>query len=411
MPGGAAISAGQSMPGAADDWEIVSTVTATDPAPLRVLFVADHIGYAGGVSHGATTYFVTTLASLPPARLQGELCVLAPHHAAAERFAAEGIALTFFGRAKWDPRVLLDMRRRLRGDRFDLVHVSGQKAGLLGVVAARLAGVPVVVQLHDSHRLPSGVKQLQRRIAPWVDRAVVPAEHIAEVAMEDYGMPAERVRLIPYGMRLSGWTPSAETRATMRASLGLAADGLVFAVVGRLDPQKGQDHLLRAFHAVHGRHPGLRLLVVGDGPTRGALEAATRELGLTQAVHFTGYRTDIPAILAAVDVVVVPSIGEEAFAYAALEGLAAGRPVVAYASGGLKQSIRDGVNGFLVPKGDEAALAAALDRFAADPTLVPSLGAKGPEIAREFSIEHHVERLDAIYREALARLRPTTAPA
>jgi len=179
----------------------------------------------------------------------------------------------------------------------------------------------------------------------------------------------------------------------------------VFVVVGRLDSQKGQGHLLRAFQPLHARYPEARLLVVGDGDTRAELEALSRRSGIADAVRFTGYRRDIPAVLAAADVVVVPSLGAEAFGYTALEALAAGRPVVAYRSGGLEEIVEDGHTGLLVPSGDEAALTAALVRLADDPALGARLGAAGPAAASALSIEHHIAQLVGLYEGVLARHR------
>jgi len=371
--------------------------------PARVLFVADHVGYAGNVIHGATTYFLATLASFPPERVQAELCVLGPRHAAAERFAEAAVPTVFFGRQRWDPRTILDIVGKARTGRFDLLHLNGQKAGLAGALAARLTGLPAVMHLHDAHRLPRPLKPLQRAMAGWLDGAVVPSAAIRRIAEEEYGLPAQRIQVVPNGIRLTGWGGLDEARVTVRRELGLDAAALVFAVVGRLDSQKGQGHLLRAFQPLHARYPEARLLVVGDGDTRAELEALSRRSGIADAVRFTGYRRDIPAVLAAADVVVVPSLGAEAFGYTALEALASARPVVAYRSGGLGEIVEDGHTGLLVPPGDEAALTAALARFADDPALGARLGAAGPAAARALSIEHHVERLVGFYEGVLAR--------
>ncbi len=383
-------------------WGIAASVARS---PTRVLFVADHVGYAGNVIHGATTYFLATLPSFPPDRVYAELCVLGPRHVAAEQFAAAGVPTTFFGRQRWDPFTVFDIIGKVRAGRFDLLHLNGQKAGLAGALAARLTGLPAVMHLHDAHRLPRALKPLQRGMAAWLDCAVAPSQALRYIAEEEYGLPAGRIAILPNGIRLEGWGRSAEAGSRVRHELGLDAAALVFVVVGRLDPQKGQDHLLRAFQPLHARHPGARLLVVGDGDTRAALEALSRHLRIADAVQFTGYRKDIPAVLAAADIVVVPSLGTEAFGYTALEALASARPVVAYASGGLTDVVEDGRTGLLVPLGDEAALAAALLRLADDPALRAAFGAAGPQAAAALSSERHVERLVELYQTVLARHR------
>ena len=141
------------------------------------------------------------------------------------------------------------------------------------------------------------------------------------------------------------------------------------------------------------------------GLTARSLESLARELGLGAAVRFLGRRDDVPALLAASDVVAVPSVVAEAFGLTALEGMAAGRPVVAFASGGLPELVRDGETGILVPTGDAAGLARAIRQLLTEPALRDRLGAAGRRVAAGFTTEARVAALSDIYERIAATSR------
>lgn len=149
------------------------------------------------------------------------------------------------------------------------------------------------------------------------------------------------------------------------------------------------------------RCPDAVLLIAGDGPARGDCESLVRSLGLESVVRFLGHRQDVPDLLASMDVVAVPSVGEKSFGYSALEAIAAGRPVVAFVSEGLRQIVLDGTTGFLVPKGDVDRLATSLADVLTDGALAKRLGEGGRLHAQAFSIERHVRRLERLYAQAM----------
>jgi glycosyltransferase involved in cell wall biosynthesis len=149
------------------------------------------------------------------------------------------------------------------------------------------------------------------------------------------------------------------------------------------------------------RHPDAVLLLVGDGPDRARCEALVEQLGLVRAVRFAGHRHDIADILAALDVAVVPSVCEEGFPFVALEASAAGRPVVAFESGGLPEAVLNGQTGIVVPKGDLAGLSGAIAKLLQDPALARHLGEGGRQNAMRFSMSEHVSELINLYEATL----------
>jgi glycosyltransferase involved in cell wall biosynthesis len=194
--------------------------------------------------------------------------------------------------------------------------------------------------------------------------------------------------------------PSAP-REVLRAQLGEAPETPCLLVAANLVQRKGVDVLLAAVAALAPRSR-CALWVAGDGPERAALEAASARLGIAERVRFLGRRSDVPDLLEACDVFVLPS-RQEGLGVAALEAMARGRPVVASAIGGLGEIVIPEQTGLLVPPGDAAVLAAALERLLADPALARRLGSAGAaRVAEHFLAEQMVSAYEALYREILA---------
>jgi glycogen(starch) synthase len=225
-------------------------------------------------------------------------------------------------------------------------------------------------------------------------------------AVESLAIPRRgSVRVVPYGIDAEGRRLSPDARAAARAKLDLRDDDVAVTVAARLIVGKGHDVVLDAALAALGEAPTLKLLIAGDGPERGALEARARSLpqGVTR---FLGYVEDTRDLIGASDVVAfptLPSLGE-GFGLAALEAMAAGVPVVASDTGALPEVVADGRTGIVVPAGSSPALAAALVRLTRDPSERERLGAAGLQRARsDFSLAAMADRTIAVYEEALAR--------
>lgn len=371
---------------------------------MHILFMADHFGHSDGRVHGGTTYFLNTLPALVRAGVKVTACFMAPEHSAADGLESKGVHPIFFNRAKHDPRICADVWSVASKNRFDVMHLHSLKSHLLGRVAASLQGAASVVHLHDAIGLPSPVRFLQKRLAHRTAAGVAVSDTIARFAVEEYGLDPQRVHVLDNGMDLEPFARAQpEARDAVRRELGLEPQAPLVAVVGRLVPEKGQAELIAAFERVLRRIPGARLLVVGEGPNRAACETAARESLVEQAVIFTGQRRDIPRVLAAVDVVAVPSMWEEPFGYAALEAIAAGRAVVAHDGGALPRIVRDGQTGRIVKAGDGEALGQALVELLSNEPLRLSLGEQARRHAQNFTIDRHVQGLIEIYESAMGR--------
>jgi glycosyltransferase involved in cell wall biosynthesis len=332
-----------------------------------------------------------------------------------EDLRRDGFDVTVFGRRGWrDLRATLALWRHFRRRRPDVVMVPHfQRAPLvLGPWFARLAGVPAsVIAVHGM-----GMRAVGSRVLPWyvvetlglvTDALALLVPSQGRYLREQEGVGRFPWRdapehYVPNGIRIP--TPATPaTRAEVRRELGLADDDVVAVMVARLAPLKGHDVLLRALARIAPDQPRLRVVLVGDGPLAGELTALAEELRITDRVVFTGLRRDVPRLLAASDLGVLPS-KHEGVPMSVIEQMAAGLPVVASAVGGLPDIVRDGEEGHLVPAGDLDALTRRLGELVGDDGLRHAFGkAARLRAERDFSIETTARCCERMISDLLGR--------
>jgi glycosyltransferase involved in cell wall biosynthesis len=295
---------------------------------------------------------------------------------------------------------LLRLRRLVRSDAIDVIHCHHSHDHWLGLAAGRR--VALVRTFHNARAVrPSWPSTaLYRR----TDAAIAVSAEVDERCRRA-GFPDHRVHRVDGVVEIARFHEHHDG-AAIRKELGVAV-GPVLGSVARLAANRGHELLIRGFRLLLPRHPGARLLLVGKGEARPRLEAFVRELGMTEHVLFTGYRdADLPDVLQALDVFVLMGAGSDESCRAALEAMAAGRPIVARRVGALPETVIHGVTGLLVEGEEPDAVAAALERLLDDPALAQRMGQAGRRRAEErFSPERHAERVEAVYRAALARRR------
>jgi len=295
---------------------------------------------------------------------------------------------------------LIALWRALRAERPAIfhAHLSWPFACKSGVRAAWLAGVPAIVgtaQLYlapvDGRRPPL-VLGLYRRI-------LAVSEEVKRRYAAELGVPARTLVVVRNAIRMPAAAPVRS--AALRATLVDGRPDFVVLTPARLHPQKGHTYLLQAAAQV----PDATFVLAGDGPLRTDLEAEARDLGVAGRCVFLGQRADVPALLAAADLFVLPSLFE-GLPVSVLEAMAAERPVVATAIGGTDEAITSEESGLLVPPRDPAALASAIRRLQADPALARRLAtAARARVAREFSSEVMARNVMRVYDEVLAEAR------
>jgi glycosyltransferase involved in cell wall biosynthesis/aminoglycoside phosphotransferase (APT) family kinase protein len=277
-------------------------------------------------------------------------------------------------------------------------HMSSPVACKWGLAAAVLARVPAVlgtVQV-GAYEPPnrSAYRQL-RALAARVDRYLAVSREIADELVERLDWPAEKVEVAYNAVDVARAAVAAPPG--LREQLGGGETRPLVLTPARLDAQKGHPVLLEAIAEL----PDALFLFAGEGPERGALEARAAELGVAERVRFLGRRDDIPELLAACDVFVLPSLYEGS-SLAVLEAMAADIPVVSSAIGGTEELIEDGRSGLLVAPGDAPALAAALRRVLGDAELRRNLAARARErVDAGLTREQNAERVETVYRELL----------
>jgi glycosyltransferase involved in cell wall biosynthesis len=306
---------------------------------------------------------------------------------------------------KLDPLWVVRLARQLRRDRIEVVHGHLFGDSLHGYFACRLAGLlPLVMTLHNSADARTGL-QLRgyRYLLGGKTLPVACAEFVRQSFLDCHGPAAARLRTIANGIPDR---PSAaardEQRPELAQELGLPEDAVWLATLGRLAEQKAYDLLLEALARLPPETPDWRLVLLGDGPLRARLEAQATALGLAGKVKFAGFREDAASLLPAFDGVVFSS-HFEGLPIALLEAMAAGKPVVATAVGGIPAALEDRSEALLLPPRDPQRLSAELGRLLADPELRRRLGAAArARFEKEFEAAAMARSYRQVYREALA---------
>lgn len=378
---------------------------------IRVLTLIDQPAAAGGGERLA----VQVATRLDRRRFESFLCAprcCSPPLDAGTRAALEELRraqVGFLGLGRRHKADLWPFRRLiafLRHQRIDVLHAHKFGSNVWGTLLGRAAGVPVVIcHEHSWSYVGQPVRRVLDRhlIARWSDVLIAVSREDQRRMVEVEGISLEDTVFIPNGASLSARSPGAD----VRAELDIPRDALVVGSVGFLRVPKRHDLLLRAVSRLRRSRAELHVVIVGEGAGRGELESLSSTLGLEARVHLLGQRLDVPDVLAALDVAVLASDSEGA-PLSILEYMEAGLPIVASRVGGIPGLIEDGVQGLLVPPGDELALAQALDRVLSAPQEARRLGVAAQARWRaQFDLDAMVRRLEGLYEERLARRRAT----
>lgn len=317
--------------------------------------------------------------------------------------------VTAFRLTARDAKAVMKLYRIIRRDRPHIVHTHTAKAGFLGRLAARLAGVPVVVHTFHGHVLHGYygpgkswlLRQMERTLSRLSDHLVTVSEKIKS-ELVTYGVArGEQISVIPLGFDLEPFFQSHVHRREFRRELGLGENSKLVGIVGRLVPIKNHALFLQAVSRISAEEPAARFVIVGDGETRSAVEQTARALGVADRVIFTGWRRDLPRIYADLDLLVVSS-DNEGTPVAAIEAMASRCAVVATRVGGLADLIVDHATGRLVPPRDAAALAGAVVRLLRCPDTRKEMARKAAETVRErFALKRLIGDTDRLYRHLL----------
>jgi glycosyltransferase involved in cell wall biosynthesis len=308
-----------------------------------------------------------------------------------------------------DAKALVKLYSLIRREKPRIVHTHTAKAGFLGRVAARLAGVPVIVHTFHGHVLHGYygsarnwlLRRVEQSLACLSDRLITVSEQV-KVELVAHGVArAEKITVIPLGFDLDPFLNSHTQRGEFRREMGLRDEIKLVGIVGRIFPIKNHGLFLESAARISAQEPAARFVIVGDGILRVALEQQARDLGMAGRVLFTGWRHDLPRIYADLDVLVVSS-DNEGTPVSAIEAMASSCPVVTTRVGGLPDLIEDQRTGRLIPPRDAKALASAVLDLLRNPETAREIGRNAMEAVRQrFTVKRLISDVDHLYSELL----------
>jgi len=328
-----------------------------------------------------------------------------------KQIEARGLSVSEYAVARlYGPHALaqqLRFARHLRRRRIQIMHSYNFYPNVFAIPAARLARTPVVLaSIRDTGaQLTPRQRRVQRLACRLADHILVNAEAVRQWLTAE-GYDPTRISVIRNGLDLSRFAPGAHDTA-LRRELGVPDRAPLVAMLSRLSRLKGVEDFLDAAATVAQRFGEAHFLVIGDNIDpdgsryRSELESRAARLGLQKRVIFTGFRLDVPRLLSAVSVSVLPSLSE-GLSNTILESMAAGAPVVATRVGGSPEALEDGVDGLLVPPRDSAALSRAIGWVLEHPEAARDLGRRArARVAEEFSLARMIRETECLYARLL----------
>jgi glycosyltransferase involved in cell wall biosynthesis len=380
-----------------------------DPAPaptarIRIAYCIDTMRIGGSELNA-----LRTSERLDRSQFEISVVSLQPDGPLANRYAAAGIPVHGFPLTSlYAPGTVRQgwrLAQWLRRERIDILHCHDLYANLFGAPWGRIAGLRAVITSRRwIHPLRNRQLEIANRVAyrlgHWV---LVNSPAVANAVMTIDGVSAARVLQVPNFVDAAAFTDLPErTKVQLRSELGIPADALVVGCIARLAEVKDHATLLRAMQLLAARSPDVHLVLVGDGELRVTLETLASDLGIRDRVHFAGARDNEPNLHHLFDISTLASVSE-GFPNSLVEAMAAGRPVVATNVGGNADAVRPDT-GVLVPVGNAAQLASALERLVVDQATRHRMGVAARAVARsEYYAGSVIPRLEQIYRRLAGR--------
>jgi len=301
----------------------------------------------------------------------------------------------------------------IKREKPHIVHTHTAKAGALGRLAAKLAGVPIIVHTFHGHtfygyfsdREASKYLMIERFLSSFTTKVITVSGRGKEDLIKYRVAEPGRVVNIPLGLELEKFLESEKYKGEFRRSLGIGAGELLAGIVARLVPIKGHKYFLEAAKKTLEKMPGVKFVIVGDGELRKELEEYASKLGISGNIVWAGFRSDLERVYADMDVVVLSSLNE-GLPVAIIESMTAAKPVVATDVGGVRELVADGETGFVVPAKDPEALAKGVCAVLSDANKMKEMGRKARERAYpRYSIRRLISDIENLYEELIREKR------
>lgn len=341
--------------------------------------------------------------------VENHVAYLSPRHNLEEAFCALGVdpICLEHSRTLDAPRTITRLVRLIRDLEPDVVHTNHLADRLYVGLAARIAGVPAVTTLHDTFRVPPGKLP---RLSAWAiarlySRYIAVSRSVAEVHVESRGVSPRLLHVVYSGLDPSEIRPSSVRKSRtncVRRELGLDDSVPLLINVARLTSAKGHALLIPMMERLRSTKTDAALLIVGDGEERERLEASIEQAGLQRRIRLLGYRDDVDQLLSAATIFLFPSCRGEGLPMAVVEAMFAAKPIIASATGPLREMVESGKNGQLVKVGSPRSMADAVQHLLNDSELLASMGSQSRKLAGEkFRIDLTVDQMMSIYRQVM----------
>ncbi len=326
-----------------------------------------------------------------------------------DQLLSEGVSVINLQRKpKRDYGVAWRMARAVREHQIQVVHAHQYSPFFYAALAKLATGnaFRLILTEHGRH-YPDVVSPYRRGINRLVldhlaDAVNACCQFSASALSRLDGFRGNRIEVVENGIDLSRYRGT-ESPEVIRARLGLNSQRKYIAMVARFHAVKDHAMLMRAFRRVANVRIDVDLLLAGDGPLRESLQTQAKEVGMADRVHFLGVRRDVPDLLRAADLFALTSVSEAA-SLTLLEAMAASRPVVVTDVGGNPEIVRDGVDGLLVPRGDDSACAKAMLRLLADPETAKRMGQSGSHrVAQRYTLNNTISAYHQLYKKLVGR--------
>jgi glycosyltransferase involved in cell wall biosynthesis len=307
-----------------------------------------------------------------------------------------------------DISALSQLYQYIKKGRYDIVHTHSSKAGLLGRLAARMAGVKHIIHTPHGHIFYGYYGRglsfmfiiLERWAARYTEKIITLTNAGKEEHIQYKIAPAHKFITIHSGLELGSLQPS-DTKNDVAKEFNIDKSDKLIGTVARLVPIKGHEFLLKAAPLVLQHYPNTTFLLIGDGPLRKKLENLAQQLNFFDKIVFSGMREDIPRLLNAIDIFVLPSLNE-GMGRVLIEAMALAKPIVATRVGGVPDVIEDGSSGLLVPSADPDALANAICTIMKNPSLAARLASHAVTRSQKFSHTDMIRQLENLYKSVMS---------
>jgi len=349
---------------------------------------------------GAERVIADIVEGLDRKRFEARVWCLARGGETADELLEKGVEVRILGIWSYhNPLNIIRLSRLLKKEKPDIVHTHGYFASVIGRLAAKKAGLPIIItHVHSTYwEYKKRHLLIERYLSRCTHRIICCSEAVKNFVTGHEKIKEDKTVVIYNGVDEERFLPLQDP-SPARARLGIDRESPVVGTVSSLTPHKGQKYLIQAAAKIREKYPATRFLIVGDGPLRQSLEEQALGLSLQSSLIFTGARRDIPDLLSLMDIFVLPSSSREGLGIAIIEGMAMEKPTVATDIGGIPEVVQDGETGLLVRPGDSAALAKAIIELIDNPDRAKAMGKKGRNrFAQKFTRKTMLSKIEDLY--------------